>query len=331
MPTDGGTAMCPTRLPIGPVTEPHARGSLLVAAVFDAFLAIYATRTADLYRIYTGGTGVLRPGAIHPDLVNRLANEAATSAGHVLRICIRALDYVPPVDVTFGEYLRALITADVDLVEDDPLGYRVAFVEAFRRRGIYPSDLSTLSVDTLVWQGADLGRAASHVRGILVQLKKFANDCLYIDDRHQLFKRTRKERISLHDSFREAAKAEPTVAKLIGIDPGTSFEIHELRRAERTAPDGSAHPQVILAVTQQREVKVEDRSMNFYGGAMLVIDLKQAELKYAIRKSIDNKQREEDTTAFFKSNLENPLTALLLDSERYDRFAILHALADLGN
>ena len=69
--------------------------------------------------------------------------------------------------------------------------------------------------------------------------------------------------------------------------------------------------------------------MNFYGGAMLVIDLKKAELKYAIRKGIDNKQREEDTKAFFRKNLENPLTALLLDSERYDRFAILHALADL--
>ena len=71
--------------------------------------------------------------------------------------------------------------------------------------------------------------------------------------------------------------------------------------------------------------------MNFYGGAMLIIDLKRAELKYAIRKSIDNKQREQDTIAFFKKNLENPLTALLLDSERHDRFAILHALADMGN
>ena len=32
------------------------------------------------------------------------------AAGHVLNMCIRALDYCPPVDLTFGEYLRALIT-----------------------------------------------------------------------------------------------------------------------------------------------------------------------------------------------------------------------------
>src|SRR5262249_21322456 len=116
---------------------PHARGAILVAAVFDAFLAIYKSRSADLVRIYTTGTGASPDGAAHPDLVNRLADEAAKAAEHVLTMCIRALDYVPPVDVTFFEYLRGIITADFDFVPDDRYNYRVAFVEAFRRRGIY--------------------------------------------------------------------------------------------------------------------------------------------------------------------------------------------------
>jgi hypothetical protein len=73
--------------------EPHARGAILVAAVFEAFLSIYRERTADLFRIATGGTGVLPPGDIHPDLVERLAQEASKSADHILRMCIRALDY----------------------------------------------------------------------------------------------------------------------------------------------------------------------------------------------------------------------------------------------
>ena len=90
------------------IIEPHARGSILVAAVFDAFTSIYKSRVADLLRIATGGTGVLPSGALHPDLVNRLAAEAAKAAGHVLLMCIRALDYCPPVDLTFGDYLRAL-------------------------------------------------------------------------------------------------------------------------------------------------------------------------------------------------------------------------------
>src|SRR5262249_51328842 len=119
-------------------TEAHDRGAVLVAAVFDAFLQIYKRRTADLLRLATGGTGMLPEGNIPVDLVNRLAREASKVARHVLNVCIRALDYCPPVDLTFGEYLRALITADAALVRNDKYGYRTAFVGAFRDRGIYP-------------------------------------------------------------------------------------------------------------------------------------------------------------------------------------------------
>jgi len=131
--------------------EPHARGAILVAAVFEAFLSIYKCRITDLLRIASNGTGILTPGELHPDLVGRLADEAAKSAQHVLNMCIRALDYCPPVDVTFGDYLRAIITADTDLYAEDELGYRIAFIEAFRRRGIYPREVRTLSQESLCW------------------------------------------------------------------------------------------------------------------------------------------------------------------------------------
>ena len=133
------------------VLEPHERGAILVAAVFEAFLSIYKCRVADLLRIASNGTGILTPGELHPDLVDRLAEEASKSAQQVLNMCIRALDYCPPVDITFGDYLRAIITADTDLYAEDELGYRIAFIEAFRRRGIYPRDIRTLSEESLSW------------------------------------------------------------------------------------------------------------------------------------------------------------------------------------
>ena len=55
--------------------EPHDRGSILVIAVYEAFLAIVARRTEDLIQLATGGSGVLPAGALHPGLVDRLADE----------------------------------------------------------------------------------------------------------------------------------------------------------------------------------------------------------------------------------------------------------------
>ena len=87
------------------MTEPHQRGAVLVSAVFGAFLTIYASRCADLIRLATNGSGILPNGEISVDLANRLASEASKTAEHVLNICIRALDYRPPVNLEFGDYL----------------------------------------------------------------------------------------------------------------------------------------------------------------------------------------------------------------------------------
>lgn len=130
-------------------TEPHARGAFLVAAVFDAFATIYERRTADLFRL--ARPGLVAGNGLGQDLVVRLADEAAQVAEQVMRMCIRALDYTPPVDLRFGEYLRAIITADVDLVPNDPLRYRVAFVEAFKRWGITVPGCISMAPDSLVW------------------------------------------------------------------------------------------------------------------------------------------------------------------------------------
>lgn len=329
---------------------PHSRGAVLVAAVFDAFIAIYNSRIADLLRISTGGTGVLPNGAIHPDLVNRLADEAAKSANHVLNMCIRALDYLPPVDVTFFEYLRALITADFDLVSDDRLKYRVAFVEAFRRRGIYPLNLDartpdiprTLSADTLRWRGfnpstfprAVRTQLAKQYRGVIEGLKRYADACLYLDDREDLFIATREQRIQLHDQLGVAFKAVPAFAAELGLDSAQRFEVHELRGAMRNSPDGRQVPQVVVALTQSRKVKEDKQggtpSHIFRGGSTLVVDLSIPEVKYNILKRISSPTRQERTAAFIREVAGDPLRALFFAPDRREPFAALHSLADDG-
>ena len=134
--------------------EPHERGSILVAAVFDAYFTIYLRRTADLFAIWRSG-GVTSDCDIPAELAERLAAEASRTADDFFVICARALDYCPPVDVTFGDFLRAILTADLDLHPDDPEGLRQAIMEAFRSRGLLPEDAQAYSQESLFWPRVD--------------------------------------------------------------------------------------------------------------------------------------------------------------------------------
>ncbi|MFY9995260.1 MAG: hypothetical protein WAK61_09725 [Leclercia sp.] len=138
--------------------EAHQRGGFLVAAIFDAFVTIYEHRTADLFLLAWSGAASSQNN-LSGELVDRLAAEAGKAADQVLRMCVRALDYIPPVDLHFGEYLRAIITADTDLVANDPMRYRIAFVEAFRKRGITVPGCISMAPESLLWDEPDLTEA----------------------------------------------------------------------------------------------------------------------------------------------------------------------------
>lgn len=307
--------------------EPHARGAILVATIFDAFLSIYNLRTADLMRIASGGTGIPSPGRLPSDLVRRLSDEAARAARQVLDICIRALDYCPPVDITFGDYLRALVTADTELVPNDPAGYRLAFLEAFRRRGLYPLDVSTLSVESLRWHTAgELGNSAGS-RKVIQALRQYAEKCTYVTSRKRLFEITQEARGKIRslilEILHERTECEPDRAKQVlkgdvhgsetaqtfGLDVSdgdAGIDVHALRMAQRFKPDSSPIAQAIVEVTQSRMLPLDpsnDRlgSFEFIGGCTLVIDVKEPSLDYVIVKNINAAQRIQRTREFLRS------------------------------
>jgi hypothetical protein len=325
-------------------TEPHERGSVLVAAVFDAFLKIYERRIDDLLRIATGGSGVLRPGALHPNLVERLAAEAVKSAQHVLRICIRALDYCPPVDITFSDYLRALITADADLVGIDRYGYRVAFLESFRSRGIYPNEIRTLSVESLQW--------ASPLRqpqGFSEALRTLRRPRNRNEDRREIYRASKDNAVILHEWLAQNLSAE--MASHFGLNRsaekssnGTDpyerddngrprFEVHSVRVANRVTPDGEIKNEMIIVVTQRRNLNNKHTGAApiwFRGGCTLVVDPANdtEPIRYAVLKSIFSRTREDAQRKFLGDDQAFNLRSLYFDTdsrtESKEPFALLH-------
>ena len=274
--------------------EPHARGAILVAAMFDVFLAIYRSRTRDLLRIATGGTGVLPLGDLHPDLVERLTQEAAKAARHLLLMCIRAIDYCPPVDVTYGDYMRALITADYDLVPEDDRHYRVAIIEAFRAWGIYPQDVRTLSVESLRWEPPAPSRAvqafAARLRPAFFQdslsqlWDDIANARVRVQGHQPTFRKLSRMEVAqrvlrfsggFHDELeREAVDLlKSGTVKLadrpFGLNLGYGhendyrFEVHQVRPVRRLAPDGRMLQDLLIQITQRRPGYLDpDRQAN---------------------------------------------------------------------
>jgi hypothetical protein len=110
----------------------------------------------------------------------------------VLRICIRGIDYCPPIDVTFGDYLRAIITADVDMVAEDERNYRVAFIEAFQKRGIFPAGIKTMSVETLKYEPIPESKLDTYqINRFTNFLRKFKEAVGYVKSRKEIFDQTK--------------------------------------------------------------------------------------------------------------------------------------------
>ncbi|MGH9175704.1 MAG: hypothetical protein ACRD1H_15165, partial [Vicinamibacterales bacterium] len=106
--------------------EPHRRGEILAAAIFQTFLRIWVSRLEAL----------IQEGTLDRA---RAAEEGASAAKHLLHMSIRAIDYCPPIEFEFEDFLAAMITADKEVVPDDRHRYRDHLKESFGDFGIVPA------------------------------------------------------------------------------------------------------------------------------------------------------------------------------------------------
>lgn len=129
--------------------EPHALGEVLVAAFMNAFVEIWCARSQKLDPTHSG----------YADL-DRAAADGARAATDLLHMAIRAIDYLPPTNMTFPDFLSALLTSDRELFPGDgEFDYRAHLLKNFADYGIHPVTREGY------WQPPDLKQRAKLAYG----------------------------------------------------------------------------------------------------------------------------------------------------------------------
>jgi len=241
-------------------TEAHERGACFVGAVFDAYLDRYRSAISDLLRIAASGPGGLTE-PLHPDLVHRVTREAIITADRYLGMVVRAFDYLPPVDVTFGDVIQAIVTSDYALYPEDELGLRRNLIESLRRRGIYPDRVISLTDTALVWPapGRELslkdGKPAVPLDELVLDASSRLDPTLEPTSRDPSVPTAdeglRKEDLS-SDLYRSLTIWAREHAVAIGFEPSEKIALDSVDVAYRQADDLQPRPEIVVQFTQRR-------------------------------------------------------------------------------
>jgi hypothetical protein len=277
----------PTRY--DPAMEPHALGSVLVSAVFEAFVTIVRRKAERYLRIagVSAETAAHAPGA--DALVNAIAQEASDVAGQFLTICIRAVDYCPPADMELGEYLRALITADGDVERTDKWGFREALMRSFRRRHIFPAHVQFMTEAAVRWQSP---ATALTVPGLAFRDLRFDGEPGRPADAKELTRQAHALGRFVTDPrhAREFKLVAPHAPLPKGVVQASPPLVQSVRVTRRAAPDGRILFDLIGEVTQSCTVRQDGEMFDMTGGCTVVIDPAGA-VRYAIYKRFDSDDR----------------------------------------
>lgn len=244
-------------------SEPHRRGEIFVAAMLNAFLNVWVARLKSL--------GEVSKGYIDRE---RVVEEGADAAEQLLTMSIRALDYAPPTDLEFCDFLSAFLTADREIIPDDSkYHYREAVSKSFRDYGIIP----TSKGDGGVWEPPD---------------------CTLLYNRTH-FEPMQRDPDEVFRFIWENRKG-------LGLYDDAYSYIQSVRPCVRIGPDGfilretvAEYIQMIdLLASELKRLKIEapadmpaDTSVTLYGGGALIFD-EFGGLKFHARNRILNQERQ---------------------------------------
>jgi hypothetical protein len=296
--------------------ESHIRGEILSAAVLRSFVKVWTKRLKSWL-----------PTEDKAVLINRVVEDACNAADHLLTMCIRALDYCPVVDVTFDDFLSALLTADFEVLPDDgKYKYREVLIEQFGLWGIAPAS------------GNENQLQAGKVQGLGLWEKPPQSDKLNYEWIH---------RESLEKDTNEVFRFLWENRKALKIFENAYTWVTSVRPCIRIAPDGFVLKETVCEYRQSLDLPAgqlssvckgikkpagmpDDTEVRLNGGGVLIFD-DFGRLKYHIRSRINSPNRQ-------SSRLEYLWKNRISDSKRRygfsdgsptgQRFALMHMKRD---
>jgi hypothetical protein len=201
----------------------------------------------------------------------------------------------------FGEYLRALITADGDLERTDKWGCREAIMRSFRRRGIVPDHVQFLTEDAMRWQPPSRDLA---IPELAFSQLRFGGEPGQPADAAELDRQAR----ALGRFVTDPAHAD--CFRLIspgrlpkGVTYASPAIVQSVRVTRRVAPDGRIAFDLVGEVTQSCTVSRDGMLFEMNGGCTVIVD-PEGQVRYSIYKRFDSDARRERQQAAMRGSLK---------------------------
>jgi hypothetical protein len=234
--------------------------------VLGAFLKVWKRRI-DLY------------GKLQQGMVSRIGvvDAAVETAEHLLTMAVRALDYCPPTDLLFGDFLSAMLTADYEMQPDDSrYEYRKALLGAFAALGFQAA--SQEGVEPCLW--GDPG--VTNLRYSRTHFESMRHD------RDEVFRFLWENRAALK------------------VDEDAYTRVEDVMPCYRVGSDGFLLHETVAVYSQQVRMQARDLKkfgltkpdgmpadldLTVYGGGTLIFD-ESGRLKYHVRNRIRSADRQ---------------------------------------
>jgi hypothetical protein len=241
--------------------EAHRRGEILVAAMLTTFIETWVRRLC-----------VLVEGRRATDRA-RAVEEGRDLAEILLTSAIRAIDYAPPVDLQFGDYLSAFVTADREIRPgDDRYSLRDCILRVFASYGIEPASKSPGGYWRAPAETLDYGR--THAEPMARDVDEIFH--FIIENRDAL-----------------------------GVDMDAFMRVQSVRPCTRIAPDGFVLRETVCEYVQELEIPAaelrelgvsrpagmpDDQKLKLYGGGILIFD-EYGHVKFHIYSRLNSKRQ----------------------------------------